>query len=871
MKTKTMTCLVAFTLGISASLPAHADAPDYSGEYEKLQMRYFLQNAWEAVDAGMSRPALGRLRLFASRYEAAPLPKLDDRDTQDPHDRRNPRALMRQDFFAWRYLFATAHALAIRNELPATLRDNLRAIARENVRPRERGPNNRSFHFALAAIYAAELFPDANEAPVWRAYAESVWNDWLTPGDAYEPGYVAHWFPQLIELGQALGHDDLLRGDKARAMYARLRDHISPGGLAVAPGDPGGPADQADYVEGLARAASVTNDGALLAAARRALAASANDKRHARLARIVQEVAEKISTSGVRAEPARTIAEVQYLFPKSYNVADRVILSSPQTPSRPYAALYANDRTETLYHGHEDNRGEVYHYENDGALLLKRSGWIKWAGCANTFVVADETAQFPFTTTRGITPRRWLTGSANIAQVRDYVEGEGWARKGGEPVEYAQRAFSDTITGLGYSWNNPAGWAGAHDVIGLRDITLRFLAIPPAEMHAASLAGSHSLNTLSFDPGMAWYREYRAVAPAEQDGTLEFLVANLRLAGPDVCNEIAHFDVIPENMRVVHYAPGTKGENGRIVPREEWGKWLAIKNHSNGQNPKALHIKCPPGRLDLVLPMEKNMRVNIAKTTPRVEIDYQVLTPDATLLRLPMAVAINGIRPRSVYLDGQQGGRLVSAKAEERDGDRCGSLAYEGVYAADASWTRRIVLLREGIMIAVDDYIAGERQHGATGGPVWQLASTPTFAARKSAIGMNWFSSPSFNRPDKSLLVWFHPQAGVEFGMQYQQKLFDERECAVYARTILPPHTKKCLVTVLIPHDTSLPASEIVGAPDNNMRLLGAKPERAGIQTAVDAAGNVTVRIAPKTKTRPWPYKPVSVTVRADGTWEVVR
>ncbi|MDR0354111.1 MAG: hypothetical protein LBI02_12470 [Opitutaceae bacterium] len=915
-----------------------ANEPALEAEYKKTQLRFFLENAALAADEHTpekTAEAVTRLRILAREYRDAPAPDVADSNTFNPHARRNPRALARHDFFVWRFGFAAAAALDARAALPADVKAALRPVAVENVRPRERAPNNRSFHFALGALYAAKLFPDAPAAATWRAYASAVFDDWLSLGDAYEPGYVAAWFPPLLELGLALGRENDLRGPVARAMYARLRDHVSASGLAWAPGDPGAGAGPESYVEGLALAAEITGDVSLLGAAQRALAATpAAHKERPRLARLVARATAKLaatrSGSGVPPLPfaaaARPLAEIQPLFAAtSHPVPDRLLLSNPAAPARPYAGFYVMDRTETHHHGHEDTRGEVYHYEADGVLLLRRPGWIKWAGCANTFVVADETAQFPFATTRGLTPGRWLAGSAHITPVRDIVDTPAWQRLGGEPAEYTQQAMSDVARGLGYSWLNMSSYTGAHDTVELRQIVLRFLAIPEKEMLAAEAAASHSLGTLSFDPGMAWYREYRPVAPAGPDGTLEFAVSDFRLAGMDGARMIADFNTLPEDMTVVHYAPGTRGKPGRTVPRAEWKNWLtlvpdtrperrnppgcvaaastitssagaagvtntataastiatATASHDDSSSVAAtavntafaatatdaaprnvLRVVCPPGRLDLVF-APKPEAVDIAKKFPRIELDYQVRTPGAALLRLPIALEINGLHPRSIYLDGQQGGRLVASAAARQDGDSFGALTYENAYAAGALWTRRAVLTREGIMLVVDEYTAGKHQHRMAGGPVWQLAAPPV-------SGLNWFSAPAETAPDKSLLVWFHPQAGVEYGAQFQPKLMGDQNYAVFAKGLLPPGGARRFVTVLVPHATAIPPVEITGLKNRNMRLVDTPATRLGIWTEIAPDGAVTACIAPRAKD--WPHGQLLIKVPPDNAaWSVSR
>jgi hypothetical protein len=613
-------------------------------------------------------------------------------------------------------------------------------------------------------------------------------------------------------------------------------------------------------VDGLLRAAEATVDGEFLGAALRALERTPEaDARRARLAHRAAAVQAALGIRGVTPKAPRALAEVQTLYPVSHKVPDRLLLSIPDVPAAPYLGLYAMDRTETLFHGHEDNRGEVYHFEVDGTVYLRRSGWFKWAAGANTFVVAPELAQFPFALTRGIAPGRWYVGSGNAAHLRDFMESGPWRRTDKAPREQGQHALWDTATDQGYAWANPDGMAGKHDTVTVESITIRVVSLPTAEALNAEAKRDHQLNGVSFEPGLFWYREYRAVIPNE--GDLELLVSRPRFAGMQGAIELIDFANLPETTKVLHYPVGSRGKPANEIPRSQWEKWLQIAPNPHPSGSTALRLRCPPGRLDLVIPVAP-VQVDIVKTQPRIELDYQILSENRSLLRAPLAVLVNGLRPRSIYLDHQQGGRLTSSRAEPRESDRYGELRYENLYGAGSTWVRRTVLTAEGVLVVVDGFTSSAGMGSVAGGPVWQLQTPPD-------SGLNWFSAAIAPGDTKRLLVYFHAEAGQEMGTQFIPKLFEERDHAVFARRLLKPGRTEWFLSVLIPHDASLPAGELTNLKNTMGRLRDAPQDRLGINSALESDGRAVVRVGPRDKR--WPHAPITIEISANGEWIIRR
>jgi hypothetical protein len=735
-------------------------------------------------------------------------------------------------------------------------------VARETLLayPRERDANNRPFHFALGAGYAARLYPQAPEAARWRAYAEAVWDDFYTYGDFYEPGYIAHNFSQVIELGELLGKEEEIRGQKMRAMYDRLRDHISPSGQAVEPGD-GGYGE--DYVEGLTRAARVTRDGTYLWAAERAFLASPVSKNTPgviadlppeRRQELLRRQFGTLYDAGIKPELPLTRSAVQQLYPLTHRVPDRVILSPGREPGKPYAGMYINDTAETLHHAHEDNRGEIYHYEADGVLLLKRISWQKWAGQTNTFVVGDPTIEFPFNYSGGMKSGHWYRADANIRPLRLVQEDDRWKRAIQDPLDepYDLELFDQKNSAGGFSWENPRGFSGEFDRIKLREVTLSLHNFPRS---TGGAYGATSSPDDAFPSALFWYRDYRDIAPA--DGSVGVLLRGLRLTGPAGTHELDALAALPSGTRAFLYPAGGKGKAGERLELagEELGRLIkpAIDPESQRQ---CLRVTVPPGRLDLRFTIPE-MQVDLTKEYPRLGFDYRYESNVSEYLRTPIAVFVNGLRLRSIYVDQQQGGQLVSAQADTRDGDSAGDVRYDGVYTSDSAWRRRAILTREGYLVVLDEFTAGPSAGGMVAGPVWQLPNV-------SERGLNWFSAMIPNT-DTSLLVYLDPRRGREFSSQFQPKLWAKKEYAVYAKGTLDAGRTERFVSVLIPFNTGKSsAANIAGKSNYHGALIGKKELDSGITTSVSDAGETTAII------RSPDAPPVRVRL-SDSSWSVER
>lgn len=838
--------------------------------FKKLEYRKFLEEGVNELKGGEVELPKRRIQKVVTTWKSQMNEPLNVGTAPlRPHETKSLDQTFKADFFVWRFFFELAGKLDEKKELDPQTKEGLREIAIKYVKPMERGPNNRSFHYALGALWAYRLFPDLKESSQWKNYAEAVWNDYWIPGDCYEPGYVAHWFPPLIELGLMLGHEKELKSDRSMLLWKRLREHISPSGIAIQPGDAKGVQEQTEYVNGFINLARLTDDLSWLALVSRILKANSDPdsslnksdfmkNQFAKLIEKMQVTQEKLSSISIPI----TESCIQFLFPNTHPITDRLILCDFKSKNGPYLGVYLNDRAETLLHAHEDNRGAVYHYEANGSLYLKNPGWIKWTGAANSFVVADELAQFPLPLTRGITPQRWYKGSGNLSLIRDLQESEEWNstpnsnENQSESLE-SRNVLWDKKTNLGYSYMNPDSFSGKRDQIEIKEITLRFLAIPEQESERASEKGDHYLTTLSFDPGLAWYREYRPVVKVKE--SMELMVSKPRFVGAK--GELSLYEGMfpPDGTKLVYYAPESRGKEGRVIPRSEWSKWISESPVVSPSGAQVWMIRCPKGRLDLILPV-KPKTVDIAKEYTRVEVDYRITSSDGLFLRAPIGILVNEKRPRSLYLDGQQGGRLMASEAKKTGKEQEGFVRYLGVYGADTEWSRRFLLTQEGILVVLDDFKTGKECMGQVGGPVWQLSSPPV-------SGLHWFDSSAYNS-NQRLLLYFHPQEGADYGVQFQPKLFSQKDYAVFQKQYFQPQTHYYYLSVLIPHSEKISPEEVTGEEHLQGRLVSKNAKKPGITTKLNADGSLKVQISSANSELP---KNLNITWNSIDSWGVER
>lgn len=815
-----------------------------------MEVRRYLADGLDDFEAGtdVSRAmALLRLQLLIEQFKVGG--DSAGEEAHGTHKRKSAAATMEVCFFSQARFFELYDHLLAAGMIDDSVRSQAQEVAERFLKPAERGSNNRPLHFALGQAYALKNFPNSGKSARWREYAEAVWNDFYGPGDNYEPGYVAHWFPKIYELGILLGRKVELNGEKMRKMACRLRDLISPSGLVVSPGDGhGGHA----YVDGFILAADVSGDETLLWAAEQALKAGdagytreRNGKRvpEAEQSALLQEWLGHLYARGMKAKRPDTASAVSLLYPATYTIKDRLILNPARKAGNPYAAFYLNDRQNTTFHGHEDNRGDLYHYEVDGTLYLSRSHWSKWPGMANTFVVSDPTLEFPYNQTGGMASNHWYRMSENMRLLLDYQDSENWQS------ETPGKRFFEPGRDLGYNHTNPDGLSGKCDNLTIRTVSIQLLNFPSEEVLAEK---DHYLSHLSFDRGgVAWYRDYRNVAPS--DGPYDILISKLFIAGKNGERVLERFDQIPANLKILHYPPNSKGRDPVELNSEDV---LSLTTDRKG-----IKLSCPPGRTDLVLDVE-DFSVNLNTEFQRIGCMVQYQSDVSEFLRAPMKIAVNGFVPRSMYADNQQGGILSDCAVEQKDGDCFGSMSYDGVWTYDSSWTRQTLLSREGLLVVVDRFLPGKEADGMIGGPVWQLFSPPE-------AGLHWFDAVQDFSGGNRLLAFFNYERGVQYGTQFQSKLWNVNDYAVYARKKMQAGKEEVFVTAFVPHRGSLTGVEVSGKPHYQGMVKG-RAAQTGLNISNAPDGKVVVDWKP-----PSGIEIINTGLRlqvgADGAWQIKR
>jgi len=128
----------------------------------------------------------------------------------------------------------------------------------------ERGAMNRTVWDVQLTRLASDLYPDAPDAPAWRAFSDEAWHDWADFDDTEEDS--SHYNAVFLHfmLGHALQTDQLslFRRPGMKRWMDRYRDLIAPNGMMVGWGDSVGcGADWGGWVAAFEAAAAQTGDG----------------------------------------------------------------------------------------------------------------------------------------------------------------------------------------------------------------------------------------------------------------------------------------------------------------------------------------------------------------------------------------------------------------------------------------------------------------------------------------------------------------------------------------------------------------------------------------------------------------------------------
>lgn len=703
----------------------------------------------------------------------------------------------------------------------------------------ERGPNNRAANFAIGAVTAAKTFPDHPGVPQWMRYAEAVWNDWYGPGDTYEPCYVAHNLPRLITLGKLLGKTEELKGEKLKKTYYRYRDHVSPGGLAMTPGD-GEPYDQTSYVKALEAVMEVCPDPTILWALKKTFLAG-----NIKSGPLPEEEFAKQypQYASMTPEMPKNRSQVQELFPATYRQKDRILLHGERKDKTPFAMFYIQDDCNYLYHGGiSDTRGDLTQYEADGVTLIAHRGRYDWPAWNNTFLVSESDAQYPFRQTTGVHSGRWYTSSANLRAARAYMPNANYPVKRRDAS--AHFGLADAKLPMGYMWGNPDAPAGKNDILHLEEVRLQFALLPTA--------GEKSVGKVF--PGRTWFGgyEYRNVCPS--DTPVEIEISDLFVAGDKGRKVLVPFDKITDAMSFSFTAP----DASQKFPETALDKadCAVVTDPATGK--KVLRLTTRFGITNLRVKLDETF--DLTHDYNRIGLSYKYVTPVKNWVRVPIAIGINGSQVQNnLRLDRQQGGIMDDAMAENKGDDAYGKVSYRHIWTPDSKWTREALLTEEGILLVRDTFTPGADAAGLVGGPVWHLPSAPQCGPAAGATP-EWFDASivhdppmaraytdKFGENTKRLFISVTSPAGSENGIQYQPKHWGADDYAVFSKCGFSAGKSVSFLSVMIPHDNKTNGRDIAKA---------LKIERKD--------GNEQVRFN-------FRGKRLNITLGADGNWSVKR
>lgn len=705
-------------------------------------------------------------------------------------------------FFAREKFFDSVSLLREADLLDADLVEMVNELASSMEFCEERGPNNRAANYALGALAAARALPKHKDAPLWKAYAEAVWNDWYEPGDSYEPAYVAHNIPRLIALGKKLGKWEELKSDKLKKVYYKFRNHVSSTGLVCATGD-GEPYDQESYVKAFEAIMEVCPDPTILWALKKTYLAGNISK-----GRLPEEKFEKAypQYKRMKIEEPKVGASVEELFPATYHSKDRVILTPSREFGVPFAHFWVQDDCNMLYHGGvSDTRGDLIHYEVDGTMVIADRGRYEWPAWNNILLVSEPDAQYPFRQTSGVYSGRWYRSTANMRLARGYMDSEDFLIDSlhSQNIHYA---LVDRKVPYGYMWGNPGGVAGTNDVISLHEIKLEFALLPKA--------GEASVGKVF--PGRTWFGgyEYRNVCPSDEP--VDIYISELFIAGDKGEKVIIPFDKLTDAMSFAFIAPdSTMKFPETALPAEDYA---VVTDKETGK--KVLRIRTRHGRT--VLRLKTNLTVDVTHDYSRIGLVYKYVTPIKGWTRVPIIIAFNGNDMKyNLRLDRQQGGILIGATAENKGKDSYGTMEYKEIWTHDSSWKRHSLLTEEGILLVLDEFIPGASAEGLMAGPVWHLPSSPHCGNPDGATA-NWFDASLLHQPARtraftnkfgesgmSLFITIDAPEDYENGIQYQPKHWKTDDYAVYSKCRLSARQPMQWLSVLIPHSSTIKAEDI--------------------------------------------------------------
>jgi hypothetical protein len=729
-------------------------------------------------------------------------------------ERKKAGKELQDSFFLTPSVMFTFFTLKSEGLLDKKFDSDMGEIAKDILNPEsERGTNNRSTQVAAACAYAARSLPDHPEAKKWRRYAEYVWNDWWRAKDSHEVAYPRHHVEPLFNLADALEKTDQLRTG-FHGFIARYRDQISPAGLMVFPGDEH-PFSQSGLVEAFARAAKIFKDPTFAWAA---LQVQAKDSGAPTRDQLLTE----FKRLGLEPRMPATQSAVALRYSNTdHAMKDKLFLSPSRAQGSPYVSFDIFDRQDKIQHGHQNQRGELIHYEADGIPLLHHLAYhVEDAAGGNIFLLSEPQDQYPYRLASPIVAQRWYRAEVPLRYYLLAAPTANFKADTRDPTNVMSQ-----LEPLGYFNFNPERATGKVDDIELETIALRFMVNIPGDRTSAW-------------GGRGWDGQSRVPAPSADP--VKVIIDRLRLVGPKGELILEDFSALKPTMSLGFIPPPKKSDPQKVLDgdpkynlssseREKWLKFLPEGKNGN----TALEVTCRQGSTLLYLTGLKK-KFNVSNDYTRLEFDYRFEADTRNWAEVPVAVRINH-NSEMLYVDRQMGGILVDARTEQRGRDSYGTFTYRDYFTPGTKFTRQSLLTQEGILIIRDEILPGPEADGMVAGPIWHLFNPPE-------QGLNWFAAEGvrkeYGADKKRLLIFFDNRFGEEnhlhqYGVQYFPynepypagtgrgrgrggRAANRGSYITYSKSTLRGNQPETFVTIMVPHDTKLSAADIAQAIDSS-------------------------------------------------------
>ena len=316
------------------------------------------------------------------------------------------------DFFTIYPMMYVCSRLQAGGMLPDALFTSVKEFAAKYFVARDLGLHNQAMCRAAGLELAAQAFPDLPEAQTWHQFALDQWQLWYGLEDITEnaPNYNQIDLVYVWLLADALACVEQLKAPGVRAMFARFRDQVSPGGAMPAYGDSGNGTRPRSAVWPLQhswgywpaafeRAASFYQDPTFRWAAVRMFHTGC---RHEPLAAHYGGIQALFHLSlaadwrGTRLTPAAPEVGSAVLTrrePGNPRALDKLVLASSRRPGAPFLLcdLYVRGS-----HAHQNQHGAVIYFEHSGVPLLYMLGYNNRAAehCC-LFMVRNQDESFP--------------------------------------------------------------------------------------------------------------------------------------------------------------------------------------------------------------------------------------------------------------------------------------------------------------------------------------------------------------------------------------------------------------------------------------------------------------------------------------------